>query len=450
MPFAAMAAFAAIAAAGGCGDDDAASPSDDGSGTVEPDAAGGASDAAPEPDAAPIADAAPDAAVAPTVMALGMGNNIACAVLTTGAVRCWGANDKGQVGMGEATPAESPITSPTDVVGLTDALTVDCGTAHCCARTASGGAQCWGLNDAGSLGANIPQGQLDFRATPGPVLEQASGATLDNVAQVAVGGAHVCALQAGQVLCWGWNAAGQGGLPLPPDTNPAARPTGITDVAALSLARVFVAQHTCAITTAGAVQCWGFNSDGQLGDGTQTGGSVAVAVTGIVSATAIATGQAHTCAIARDAADPDSGPGVFCWGNSFFGQAGPDAVSPQLTPVRVPGLDGATGIAAGQSHTCAVLDGGTARCFGANDAGQLGSGAASPPSATPLDVVDPNGEGKLTGIAELTGGFGNTCARTSAGEVFCWGANFAGQLGQGSAGDPSPRPVAVPVVPAAP
>jgi alpha-tubulin suppressor-like RCC1 family protein len=444
---------AAIAVAGGCADDDAASPSDDDGGATEPDASGGQADAAPEPDAAPTPDAAPDAAVAPTVMAMGIGNNVACAVLTTGTVRCWGNNEVGQVGMGEVTPQPDPppITSPTDVVGLTDALTVDCGTAHCCARTASGGAQCWGLNDAGSLGANIPQDQLGLRPTPGPVLVEADGAPLANVAQVSVGGAHVCALQAGQVFCWGWNGAGQGGLPLPPDRAAAARPTGITSIVALSLARVFVAQHSCAISAAGDVLCWGFNSDGQLGDGTQTGRPEAVAVPGLVNATAVAVGQAHTCAIARDAADPDAGPGVFCWGHSNRGQAGPAAAAQQTTPVRVAGLDGAIGIAAGQEHTCALLEGGAARCFGGNDRGQLGNGAAGADSPTPVDVVGPTGEGKLTGVAELSGGIIDTCARTALGELYCWGDNNRGQLGQGTTTpDPVATPLLVPVVPVTP
>ncbi len=141
---------------------------------------------------------------------------------------------------------------------------------------------------------------------------------------------------------------------------------------------------------------------------------------------------------------------MFCWGDNGFGQAVPGGANPQLTPVRVAGLDGAVAIAAGQSHTCAALDSGAVRCWGANNFGQLGGGTVSePPATAAVDVVGPTGEGALTGVVQLTAGVVNTCALTAASEVYCWGETVRGQLGQGDAKLPPivPTPVEVPVLP---
>jgi alpha-tubulin suppressor-like RCC1 family protein len=438
---------AALAALGACGDDDAL-PADDDDGATEPDAAGQA-DAAGQPDGSPDPDTGtPDASVAPSVVSLSMGNSIACAVVSTGEVRCWGANEQGQVGTGAAGP---DIGAPADVVDLDDALTVDCGTATCCARTTAGSVQCWGWNDVGVLGANDLA--LPNRPTPGPVMQEPRGGgdaiELSDVSQFALGAVHGCAIQGGEVLCWGWNSAGQAGIDPPPDRSAVARLNGITGVVSLSLGRVVGTAHSCAITGEGGAACWGFNDRGQLGDGTQAGRSAAAPVVGIIDVTAVAPGGAHACAIGREADDPKATPGVFCWGDNFFFQAVPGGPNPQLTPIRLAGVDGAIAIAAGQSHSCAVLDSGAIRCWGANNFGQLGSGAVGDPPAAPVDVVGPTGKGTLTGAVQVTAGFGNTCARTAASEVFCWGESVRGQLGQGDAKLPPvvPTPVEVPVLP---
>ena len=439
---------AVLAATAACGDDDALPADDDDDGGTEADAGAQPDAAAPGPDAASDPDAGPDASVAPTVVSLTMGNGIACATLSTGAVRCWGANEQGQVGAGAAGP---DIREPTDVADLTDALSVECGTATCCARTAAGSVQCWGWNDVGVLGANDLA--LPNRPAPGPVMqlprEGGDAIEMGGVSQLAIGAVHGCAIQGGEVLCWGWNAAGQGGIAPPPDLSPVARLTGITGVVSLALARVIGTAHSCAITGKGGALCWGFNGAGQLGDGTQVGRASAAPVTSIIDVTAVAAGGGHTCAIAREEDDPKAAPGVFCWGDNFFGQSAPGAPNPQLTPIRLAGLDGATAIAAGQSHSCAVLDSGAMRCWGANNFGQLGSGVVGDPPAAPVDVVGPTGKGALTGAVQVTAGFGNTCALTAASEVYCWGESVRGQLGQGDAELPPivPTPVAVPVLP---
>jgi len=451
----ALALALTLSLAAACGGDDLpGTPGDDGDN--DGDGQGTDPDASVEPpdDAGPDLDAAqPDAAVATTARFIGMGNNVSCAVLSTGAVRCWGANEQGQVGGGVIS---AYMASPTDVMGLTDAVSNDCGTAHCCARTEAGGAKCWGWNAAGELGANLRGEELGNRHTAGAVLEMSSeGAAVDlsGASQVVAGGAHNCALKDGDVWCWGWNQAGQSGIDRAEDKVLLAKANGIADVNELALAHVVLAEHSCAIKSSGEAVCWGLDFEGQLGDGTI--GEIrhtAEPVPGLVQTTAMAAGQKHTCAIARPADAPESEPAVFCWGLNNLGQAGPQAANTQPVPIEVPGLSGAVALAGGQSHTCALLGTGRVRCWGANNFGQLGDGTdVSRPA--PDDVVNPNGEGPLSGVVQIATGFGNSCARTNNGRVYCWGDNNIGQLGQGTTGEDgeehrrSLRPVEVPVVP---
>jgi hypothetical protein len=265
---------------------------------------------------------------------------------------------------------------------------------------------------------------------------------------VTSGSAHNCALKGSEVWCWGWNQAGQGGRD--PAVEPfllVARPSGITSIAQLALGQPHVAQHSCGITTADAAVCWGANFAGQLGDGTVAPRHTAAPVSGLIEVTSLSAGQMHTCAVAKLAVSPKSDPAVYCWGANNFGQAGPGAADPQVTPVEVPGLAGAVAVVGGQSHTCARFGTGGVRCWGANNFGQLGDGTEVG-HATPSDVVSPDGKGLLSGVVQIAPGLANTCARTADGRVYCWGENARGQLGQGTiGGDLALRPVEVPVLP---
>ena len=269
---------------------------------------------------------------------------------------------------------------------------------------------------------------------------------LAGITQVGTGGLHSCAIVAGEAWCWGWNGQGQSGQD--PDTTGAvfaATATGTIGVAALALAHVFLAEHSCAITVDGHAVCWGFNNAGQLGDGTTERHHVGAVVAGLEDVSALAAGQQHTCAVGRP--DAKAARGVYCWGLSNFGQAGGGGT----TPVEVSGLEGATDVAAGQSHTCAVLGTGGVRCWGANNFGQLGNGVVNGDvHAEPTDVLGPDGE-PLGGIAEVATGMANSCALTVTGSVLCWGDNGLGQLGQGTQGGaPATSALPVPVVPPAP
>lgn len=181
--------------------------------------------------------------------------------------------------------------------------------------------------------------------------------------------------------------------------------------------------HTCALVSGGSVRCWGRNDYGQLGDGSAvTRRLIPVTVSGLSGATSIVAGDIHTCALV-------SGGTVRCWGNNSSGQLGDGTTIDRLTSVAVNGLSGATAITAGGFHTCALVSRGTVRCWGANSSGQLGDGTQAFGITTnlTLSVVS-----TISGAIAIAAGGNHTCALISIGEVRCWGKNDYGQLGDGT------------------
>ncbi len=189
--------------------------------------------------------------------------------------------------------------------------------------------------------------------------------------------------------------------------------------------------HTCAVTTGGAAKCWGSNGYGQLGNGTATDSKVPVPVTGLGSGvTSITAGDYHTCAVT-------TGGAAKCWGDNWYGQLGNGTRSDSTVPVAVTGLgSGVTSITASTHHACAVTTGGAAKCWGTGYVGQLGDGTTTR-SNVPVPVT-----GLSSGVALIAAGGWHTCAMTTGGAAKCWGANYYGQLGNGTRSD-SAVPVAV-------
>jgi alpha-tubulin suppressor-like RCC1 family protein len=207
-------------------------------------------------------------------------------VTSTGGALCWGDNEGGALG----NSAYIVDTLPNPVVGLSSGVTAIASgpsSDHTCAITSASGLVCWGINSSGELG----NGTIAPSTVPAPVTGLTSG-----VKAVATGGYHTCALTAAaQVFCWGddtWGQLGDGGKGYYTDL---PRP-----VVGLSSAVATIAAglgHTCAVTVSGGVWCWGANDYGQLGNGTTTDSSVPVAVAGLSSGVvAIAAGYYHTCA----------------------------------------------------------------------------------------------------------------------------------------------------------
>jgi alpha-tubulin suppressor-like RCC1 family protein len=190
--------------------------------------------------------------------------------------------------------------------------------------------------------------------------------------------------------------------------------------------------HSCAVLSSGGVRCWGNNFHGQIGDG--TAGNVWTAprvVTQLSGATAISSGDWHNCARLASG-------GVRCWGENLHGQLGngQSGVNQQSTPVAPLLNDAALGIAAGATHTCALLDNLSVQCWGRNTYGQLGTGAAGGLEETPAQVSE-----LVTGVATIAAGGAHTCATTVSQVALCWGRNEAGQLGDGTTTD-HPAPAA--------
>ena len=231
-----------------------------------------------------------------------------CALTTTGGVKCWGRNNFGQLGDGTTTDSTTPV----DVSGLTTGVdAVATGGRYTCARTTTGGVQCWGANSSGQLG----DGTTTDSSTPVDVCADATCNTaLSGVTAVAAGGPNTCALTTtGGLKCWGRNNFGQLGDGTTTDSPTPADVSGLTSGVTAVPVGLF---HTCAVTTTGGAKCWGRNDFGQLGDGTTTDSTIPVDVSGLTTGVdAASAGGLHACALTTTGS-------VECWGDNTFGQAG--------------------------------------------------------------------------------------------------------------------------------
>ena len=182
----------------------------------------------------------------------------------------------------------------------------------------------------------------------------------------------------------------------------------------------------------GAVWCWGSNSarpTRRRHDDALDPRRWRSAVSG-AAWSAVAAGHNHSCALTSAGA-------VWCWGDNGFGQLGDGTTSDRTAPVAVSGLgSGVVAVSAGYGYTCALTSAGAALCWGVNSVGQLGDGTTTNRS-TPTTV-----SGLGSGVAAIDAGDSHTCAVTSAGAVLCWGVNTFGQLGDGTTTDRS-TPTAV-------
>lgn len=370
----------------------------------------------------PVADGRPaplPSGVAGEVVAVG--GRHSC-VVGLGAVHCWGANDRGQLGDGTL----EWRTTPGRVVGDLSFVRVTSGLAHVCGLTRLGDVYCWGNDARGQLG----DATTIRRNAPVRVAGD------DRYTAVEAGGAFTCALSTGRaLLCWGANDRGQLG-----DGSNAARtvPTRVRVDESLAFRAVTAGTaHACALTDEGRALCWGAGTDGQLGDDEDHAQPVEAARG--TRFTALAAGGAHTCGVAADG-------GVRCWGRNDNGQLGTGdyrAIS-EPAAVRLPAEAAPiVALSAGTAQTCALDARGAAWCWGRNTSGQLGDGTfGSRPRPVRVRSADP--------LAAVATGVNHTCGLTAAGRVLCWGANIDGQVGDSTRlVRPLPTPtLAAPIEPA--
>ncbi len=222
---------------------------------------------------------------------------------------------------------------------------------------------------------------------------------------VAAGASHTCGLSpAGEISCWGQNARGQVGAGGATSALPVerARPGPFIMVATGE-------EHTCAINRTGAVECWGSNADGRLGSG----------VTGAFRL--VVPGGGHTCALRGDGT-------AVCWGKNNRGQLGDGTGQSGAEPRAVASGFTYDTLVAGGEHTCGLARG-KAYCWGSNWAGAVGSGQM------PGTVREPNDVAGGLSFRMLSAGATHVCGLTTGGEAYCWGGNRSGQLGDGSTSD---------------
>ena len=346
------------------------------------------------------------------IPSLSAGGNHSCSTSESGTLLCWGANDSAETGDGTTTPFRAtPVNVQNIVTGPVRAAMTVAGANHSCAIIDSL-LQCWGKNGNGQLGS----GSVSvFNARPGAVALPAAWQSF------ALGLRHTCALAGTSISCWGFNMNGQLG-----DGTTNNRSTPVNGFIAAAFTAVATGDnHSCAIErTTNDVKCWGANGSGQLGDGSQTdrlapvisfsGGNSAW-----TSVKSIATGSAHSCALTRAGA-------VTCWGANSLGQLGDNSFTQRLVPVAVFGLtSGVAAISAGGNTSCALMLNGSIKCWGSNANGELGQGIVGGSRSVPTDVPQFAGGG----AAGVFVGTGFVLAMLPDSTVLGWGLGTAGRLG---------------------
>ena len=340
-----------------------------------------------------------------------------CGLTTKGAVKCWGYNGEGELGNG--TTVDSAV--PVGVSGLgKNVKAISSGSYFTCALTTKGAVKCWGSNTYGQLGDNTTTNSTK------PVAVYGLG---KGVKAISAGNFFACALTTkGAVKCWGANSYGQLGNGT---TTGSAKPVAVSGLGKGIKALGAGGYHACALTTKGAPKCWGYNGEGELGDNTKVNSAVPVAVYSLGKGVkALAAGSYTTCALTTKSQ-------VKCWGYNGDGELGDGTTTSSLKPVLATGLGKKVkAIAYGDIHGCAVNTSGVVKCWGYNGYGALGDNTTTT-SSTPVEVYNMGGK-----VKALSAGGYHSCAVTTKGAIKCWGFNAYGQLGDNTS-TTSHKPVRV-------
>jgi alpha-tubulin suppressor-like RCC1 family protein len=345
----------------------------------------------------------------------------------------------------------------TDGFETTSTIPITAGSAYSCFMLDNGSVKCWGENNLGQLGLGDTINRRDNSSYMGDnltIVDLGSGRT---ATAIATGDSHTCViLDNASIKCWGSNASGQLGLGDNSTRGDGSASGGMgdslptVDLGSGGTAKAIATggSHTCAILDNSSIKCWGSNASGQLGlgdddnrgDGSASGGmgdnlTIVDLGTGR-TAKAIATGDSHTCALLDNSS-------VKCWGENGNHQLGlgPDSsdlgdgsgeMGDSLTAINLGPGRTARSITTGTGYTCVLLDDDSVKCWGKANYGQLGAGKVeeyNEPNEEPIDL----GTGiKATAIAS---GYFHTCAILDNSSIKCWGLNDSGQLGIGDTGN---------------
>jgi alpha-tubulin suppressor-like RCC1 family protein len=418
------------------------------------------------------------------------GDTFSCALLSTSEVLCWGQGGSGRLGNGGTSSSKSPVSvlaGDTGTGNLASAVFIASGEQHTCAvldRAHGARVACWGnggngrlgnggtknatapayvhgLNGAGNCTAADPSGCLpnagmvaggqnvtvvvhqgglasssgdnaygesgngQVSSVPRRVTGVSGAGTLDDATFVAMGQDHGCAVHGGgQAVCWG--AGGNGRLGYGQTADHSAPVPIVNDA---GYAEVCTGQaFSCGRSTDGTVRCWGSNWQGQVGDGTTTDRTEPLDVSGVRGVVRARAGFDHACAVTDDTS-------LYCFGTNADYQLGLGDTAERWAPRRVSSVTGVVDVALQQFGTCALLAGGTVQCWGYDNVGENGDGQMGNPGsrAAPATVVG------LTNAVQIAAGQFHACALvdppplgTGTTEVWCWGSNAAGQLGDGT------------------
>lgn len=366
---------------------------------------------------------------------LALGYNHSCFILNNDnkEVMCWGSNLQGQLGYGNKTEAEVEdeinnidkllteeeteellknlyssrpiIVRDSNKTHITGAIKISASENHTCALLTGGNVKCWGSNSNGQLGNS----QLSGKKTSSTAVD-VNVADLQDVKAISVGNTYSCALlEAGDIKCWGKIPSGFSANNLLELTN--KKPSQLATASA----------HACVVTEDNQVQCWGDSS--KLGHSE----SEATEVTGIDNALFVSSKGSHSCALLNNGR-------VRCWGSNLRGQIGNGDGGSVTSTVTIPSknvinLSQVVSLSSGENYNCAVTQLGQVKCWGNNDNGQLGFTSTGSYKQQFYPQVAAS---RIATAEEVSVSQNHSCARLKNDDVYCWGKNDRGQLGNGT------------------
>lgn len=398
---------------------------------------GGPAWAAPTPAAGPVSGGTSVSVQGFRFADISAGDAHTLALTSQGTVYSWGANGSGQLGNGTTTGSTTPVQvkNPSGTGVLTGVVAIAAGGVHSMALLEDGSVVAWGGNGAGQLGINT----LTPHSLPVAVLNTAGIAPVTNVTLISAGGDSSAAVGAnGDVLTWGYGFYGQLGTG---NTNNRSLPGPVGDqnqgfiTGAVTIATG--QDHMLAALSNGQVYAWGYNGTGEMGDGTNGGQrNLPVRVKDIAGTGYLSNVKSLSVSFDHSLALLQTGE-VLAWGWNGDGELGDGTTTNRNLPVSVRNvansgaLTGVTDIDAGSNHSVAVLSTGEVVAWGANTSKELGVNTTTQ-SPLPLKVLGTSGTGFLTGAVNVSAGESNSFALMNSGSITSWGKNSSGELGTGT------------------